>query len=75
MITVIVLYDDALCEHYVSVQSGQLSEAKKQEIGSALEADINGAPNAHREEGRTVSFVECQDGDKKMYNIWKEAST
>ena len=70
MVTVIVLYDDALSEHYVSVQSGQLSDAKKQEIGSALEADINGAPNAHREDGRTVSFVEVQDGDQTLYNIW-----
>ena len=70
MTTVIVLYDDCVCEHYVSVRAGTFSDDEKLEIAKSLKAHIDGEEGAHHDDVRTVSFVECQDGDTTLKNIW-----
>ena len=70
MITVIVLYDDGDCDHYVSARQGRVSPEKRKEIATGMRAAINDEPGSHEDGRRTISFIEIMPDDTTLYEIW-----
>jgi hypothetical protein len=70
IITIIILYDDSSCEHYVGAWAGAISPAKRQAIANKLAAKLDGEPDAHEEDCRTIGFREVQAGSDELVNIW-----
>ncbi len=81
-ITIITLYDDDSCDHFVGAVDGMLSPEQKAGIAARLNATL-GPPDEEGEDGRTVGFrvtelMEQAGGqiveDVQLKNIWPDGA-
>lgn len=57
ILTVCTLYDDGLCEHYVAVVDGMVSDDDRAAMAESLQAEVYKGQE-QEEDGRYLYFVE-----------------
>jgi hypothetical protein len=69
-LTIIILYDDGLCEHYVGAWPGPIPSNVRKSLARQYRAVIDDEPGSHEENARTISFREVRAGTGDLVNIW-----
>jgi len=67
--TIIVLYDDKTGDYYVGVVDKILIKEEKAQLALKHNAAIDGSPDSHDPDRRTISFRIVKEGDD-LVNIW-----
>lgn len=73
-ITIIYLADDNTQHQYLGAVQGSLSREQALALAKAYNAVLDGEPDSHEEEGRTISFREVEAGrapPAELINVWK----
>ena len=69
-ITIATLFDDRTADHWVGAFQGELPLERKRSIAHSFSAVLDGDPEAHQEEGRTMGFRLVELDSTELTNIW-----